>query len=110
MYNKSKQSILPNCIPIAELGNSFSTFFNSKILKIGLRNNLDLASSSTSSPIHGNFDFKLNFESFILPILDYCNAFFININDYQIDKLQKHQNFSAKSILKNLFQTTQHHV
>ena len=103
MYNKSKQSILPNCIPIAELGNSFSTFFNSKILKIGLRNNLDLASSSTSSPIHGNFDFKLNFESFILSILDYCNAFFININDYQIDKLQKLQTVFPFLVFKAKF-------
>ena len=41
--------------------------------------------------------------SFILSRLDYCNALFININDYQIDRLQKLQNFAAKSILKKSF-------
>ena len=34
--------------------------------------------------------------SFILSKLDYCNALFKNIPGYQIEKLQKLQNFAAK--------------
>ena len=37
--------------------------------------------------------------SFILSRLDYCNALFKNLNDYQIQSLQKLQNFAAKVIL-----------
>ena len=38
--------------------------------------------------------------SFILSRLDYCNALFKNIQGYQIEKLQKLQNFAAKVVLK----------
>ena len=38
--------------------------------------------------------------SFILSKLDYCNALFKNIPGYQIEKLQKLQNFAAKVILR----------
>ena len=37
--------------------------------------------------------------SFILSKLDYCNALFKNLQEYQIDKLQKLQNFAAKVVL-----------
>ena len=37
--------------------------------------------------------------SFILSKLDYCNALFKNIQGYQIEKLQKLQNFAAKVVL-----------
>ena len=36
--------------------------------------------------------------SFILSRLDYCNALFKNMNNYQFDKLQKLQNFAAKVV------------
>ena len=38
--------------------------------------------------------------SFILSRLDYCNALFKNTNKDQLYKLQKLQNFAAKTILK----------
>ena len=42
--------------------------------------------------------------SFILSRLDYCNALFKNMNNYQFDKLQKLQNFAAKVVLgKSLY-------
>ena len=41
--------------------------------------------------------------SFILSRLDYCNALFKNIPNYQFEKLQKLQNFAAKVILKKSF-------
>ena len=37
--------------------------------------------------------------SFILSRLDYCNALYKNLNKYQIEKLQKLQNFAAKVVL-----------
>ena len=41
---------------------------------------------------------------FILSKLDYSNSFFKNLNNCQIDKLQKPQNFAAKTILgKSLY-------
>ena len=42
--------------------------------------------------------------SFVLSRLDYCNALFKNMNNYQFDKLQKLQNFAAKVVLgKSLY-------
>ena len=38
--------------------------------------------------------------SFILSKLDYCNSLFKNLNKCQIEKLQKLQNFAAKTIMK----------
>ena len=38
--------------------------------------------------------------SFILSRLDYCNALFKNLNKYQLESLQKLQNFAAKVVLK----------
>ena len=37
--------------------------------------------------------------SFILSRLDYCNALYKNLNKYQIDQIQKLQNFAAKVVL-----------
>ena len=37
--------------------------------------------------------------SFVLSRLDYCNALFKNMNNYQFDKLQRLQNFAAKVVL-----------
>ena len=43
--------------------------------------------------------------SFILSRLDYCNALYINLPQYQIKKLQKLQNFAAKVVLnKSIFE------
>ena len=36
--------------------------------------------------------------SFILSRIDYCNALYKNLNKYQIDKIQKLQNFAAKVV------------
>ena len=42
--------------------------------------------------------------SFILSRLDYCNALYKNLNKYQIDQLQKLQNFAAKVVMsKSLY-------
>ena len=42
--------------------------------------------------------------SFILSRIDYCNALFKNLNKYQIESLQKLQNFAAKVVLgKSLY-------
>ena len=42
--------------------------------------------------------------SFVLSRLDYCNALFKNMNNYQFDKLQRLQNFAAKVVLgKSLY-------
>ena len=42
--------------------------------------------------------------SFILSRLDYCNALYKNLNQYQIKSLQKLQNFASKVVLsKSLF-------
>ena len=38
--------------------------------------------------------------SFILSRLDYCNSLYKNLNKYQIEKLQKLQNFAAKVVSK----------
>ena len=38
--------------------------------------------------------------SFILSRLDYCNSLYKNLNKYQIEKLQKLQNFAAKVVLR----------
>lgn len=37
--------------------------------------------------------------SFILSRLDYCNALYKNLNKYQIEQLQKLQNFAAKVVM-----------
>ena len=37
--------------------------------------------------------------SFILSRLDYCNALYKNLNKYQIEQIQKLQNFAAKVVL-----------
>ena len=37
--------------------------------------------------------------SFILSRIDYCNALYKNLNKYQIDKIEKLQNFAAKVVL-----------
>ena len=41
--------------------------------------------------------------SFVLSRLDYCNSLFTNMNKCQIEKLQKLQNFAAKTIMKKSF-------
>ena len=41
--------------------------------------------------------------SYILSRLDYCNALFKNMPNYQFEKLQKLQNFAAKVVLKKSY-------
>ena len=48
--------------------------------------------------------------SYILSRLDYCNALFKNMPNFQFEKLQKLQNFAAKVVLKNHFMIMSPHA
>ena len=60
---------------------------------------LDIRRLRQASKYLNQSSLKTLASSFINSRLDYCNALYFNISNYQIGKLQKLQNFAAKTIL-----------